>query len=215
MYSHATFARFRLCLLEAISPEKLIDRDWHICIPKAGKMQASGGMMPMMGKTGGLKQQQQGGNPERKKLSNITNITNALKPVGANSKPPLKILDSGNSSSKTVKPRVPLRNITNENAVSGQFSPSNAPSKDLKQVCIPKYVCIIKTFYYRRKIQLYNILSWTCNFNSLGLSFGNWSFMVSHVLFNMQYSLAVHARRYCLNVSEEQPILVNWGLHLY
>ena len=109
--------------------------------PNAGKMQASGGMMPMMGKAGGLKQQQQGGNPERKKLSNITNITNALKPVGANSKPPLKISDSGNSSSKTVKPRVPLRNITNENAAPGQFSPSNAPSKDLKQVkCIPNYV---------------------------------------------------------------------------
>lgn len=103
----------------------------------SGKMQLqNNSSMPMMSKSVGL--QQQAGNSERKTLSNITNT---MKPTGATSKSSLNLSDAENSSSKplqsTVKKalsaRVPLRNITNENAFVNP-TPGNAPAKDLKQM---------------------------------------------------------------------------------
>ncbi|KAG0616597.1 hypothetical protein M758_5G127100 [Ceratodon purpureus] len=105
----------------------------------SGKMQLqNNSSMSMMGKGIGL--QQQAGNSERKTLSNITNT---MKPTGAAMRPSLNLSDAENSSAKslqsTVKKalsaRVPLRNITNENAAVNP-SPGNAPAKDLKQMHI-------------------------------------------------------------------------------
>jgi hypothetical protein len=107
--------------------------------------------MPMMSKSVGL--QQQAGNSERKTLSNITNT---MKPTGATSKSSLNLSDAENSSSKplqsTVKKalsaRVPLRNITNENAFVNP-TPGNAPAKDLKQVWVYFFeLCLLWTAFH-------------------------------------------------------------------